>query len=262
MVSSVFVSNYELLVKPIIDAPTAPNRTIIQGYFLTLSNPITNGFTTLTIDLNFSGNIPITLPGQTPRVLGFFDSRGTNTEIPQERPNSTNNTYRITLGPRNTGLFLLQPNILIDGVVEERDVEIRGLVRMTLVSAEPIFGPAPDLSAFSIVLSAQQRGTFLPQGNTAPPNTGDYDQLAYDLPLATPSALVELEPEVPITSSSTLPNSTRLMETFERFPELLDGIGDRSLAEVVRSLPLNIQQEVLDSLEAADAIEADVLVRN
>lgn len=257
MVSSTFVSNYELLVKPIIDAPAAPNRTVIQGYFLTLSNPSTNGFTTLTIDLNFSGNIPFAFPGQTPRVLGFFDSNGTNTVISQTNPIGT---YRITLGSRDTALFLLQPNILIDGVIEERDIEIRGLVRMTLVSAETFLGPAPDPSVFSIVLSAQQRGTFLPQGNTVPPSIGDYDQLAYDLPLATPSALVELEPQVPTVRSGTLPNAERLMETFERFPELLVGINDRSLAEVVRGLPLDTQQEVIDSLASAGAGKANVLV--
>ncbi|MEL7227045.1 MAG: hypothetical protein AAGL17_19970, partial [Cyanobacteria bacterium J06576_12] len=127
--------------------------------------------------MNFSGNIPLTLPGQTPRVLGLFDRNGNNSEIPQQQPSSSDNTYRITLsGSQRTGLFLLQPNILVDNVIEDRNIEIRGVAKITLVSADSIFGPPPTDTSFPIVLSAQQRGTFLPQGNTTPPNTGDYDQ--------------------------------------------------------------------------------------
>lgn len=253
MNSSAIISNYELLVKPILDARMAPNRTVIQGYFLTISSAASL-LTRLTIDLNFTGNIPLTLPDQTPRVLGLFDSNGANSEIPQLSPNSTDNTYRITLsGARRTGLFLLQPNISIDGVFEDRSIEIRGLARIRLVSAESIFGPPPSNSSFPIILSAQQRGTFLPQGSIVPPSTGDYDQLAYSLPLATPSALVELEPENPVTDAQTTLDSTRLMDLFNRFPNLLDGIGDRSLAEIMDTLPLNVQQEVIDALETTQA---------
>lgn len=51
MAETINVSNFELLVKPIINTPTSPNRTVIQGYFLTIANPSSSD---LQVQLSFT----------------------------------------------------------------------------------------------------------------------------------------------------------------------------------------------------------------
>ncbi|MEO0968157.1 MAG: hypothetical protein AAFX80_07375 [Cyanobacteria bacterium J06639_18] len=75
MISTVNISTYELLVRPIIESDSPPNRTVIQGYFLTISNP---SFSNLTIRLTFKAR---TANFDSSPIVAFWDVDGTNNPL-------------------------------------------------------------------------------------------------------------------------------------------------------------------------------------
>ena len=183
MAETINVSNYELLVKPIIQ-PGAPNRTVIQGYFLTIANPTSSN---LEVELAFTAFTP----GFTSSSFAsFWDIDGSNDSTTLTFENAFLQVYRLNLPAFDTGLFLLLPNVLNEDVVTDRDTEIRGYVTLSIPAASPI--PDGD-NMRTLLLSVQQRGTFLPEGEILLPPAGDFDQLAYSLPLANGGSEVTLE---------------------------------------------------------------------
>jgi hypothetical protein len=186
MAISTAVSTFELLVKPLVQ-PAADilgaGRTIIQGYFLTISNLNTTNAVTLRV--NFRAQSPNI---NSAPLLAFFDVNNVNAPLVPVPSTPTTQTYTITIPAGDTGLFLLQPNVALPAVVAAANTEIRGFVTLSLAAP---FGN----NSFNLLITPQQRGTFLPKGFTVPPPppvNPDFDQLAYGLPTATGGAQVTL----------------------------------------------------------------------
>ncbi|MEO1762874.1 MAG: hypothetical protein AAFR83_13090 [Cyanobacteria bacterium J06629_18] len=235
MVSTTNVSTYELLVKPIIDRPESPNRTVIQGYFLTISNP---GFSNLKIRLTFKARTP---DFNSSSIVAFWDVDGMNDELNPTFSLPCVRTYTFDLPALDTGLFLLLPDVREKELIENRDTEIRGYVRLSIDSAS-----GGTNNQRTLLLSAQQRGSFLPQGSINPPKVGDFDQLAYDLPLATGGSEVTLETNViSRTTNLSLPNRERILKTIEANPSFLRDISNEPLVQRVAELSVEEQQRML-----------------
>ncbi|MEQ9552437.1 MAG: hypothetical protein RIM23_22850 [Coleofasciculus sp. G3-WIS-01] len=213
MAVSTVISTFELLVKPLVQKNAdilGAGRTIIQGYFLTISN--LNSSVPVKLRVNFTAQSP-NLSSQP--LLAFFDVAGSNELLKPMSSTRKTQTYMIEIGAHDTGLFLLQPDVTKKEVVDKADTEIRGFVTLSLAN---LFGS----SSFDLLLTPQQRGTFLP--NKFPESNTDFDQLAYALPTATGGSKVTLTqfkfPSFPIRQ---LP------------PEILD--LDPGLAEIIRENP-------------------------
>ncbi len=235
MVSTTNVSTYELLVKPIIDSPSSPNRTVIQGYFLTISNP---GFSNLKIRLTFKARTP---DFNSSPIVAFWDVAGTNIPLNPTFSLPCVRTYTFDLPALDTGLFLLLPDVTQSSVITNRNTEIRGYVRLSIDSAS-----GGTNNQRTLLLSAQQRGSFLPQGSINPPAAGDFDQLAYDLPLATGGSEVTLETRLnSATTTVSLPSRDRILKAIEASPSFLSDITNEPLAQKVAELSIEEQQRML-----------------
>ncbi|MEL6439769.1 MAG: hypothetical protein AAFQ80_11005 [Cyanobacteria bacterium J06621_8] len=249
MIETINLSTYELLVKPIIDSPSAPNRTVIQGYFLTIANP---SLSNLTIRLTFKARTPDFTSSP---IVAFWDVSGTNNPDGTDEPLTPTSTaldcvrtYEFELGLLDTGLFLLQPDVRNPEVITDRNTEIRGYVRLAIISST---NPPSGQTSFTrtLVLSAQQRGTFLPQGRRIPPNRGDYDQLSYSLPLATGGAEVTLQTEAaqsPSINSMELPSRELISRELRANPGFLREITSEPLAQEISGLNVEDQIRMLD----------------
>jgi len=180
MAISSVVSNFELLVKPIVQ-PRADilgvGRTAIQGYFLSIANLSSND--DFRIQLNFRAQNPDLTQAN---LLAFWDVNGNNSlQVPTiSTPDSL--VYELRIMPRDTGLFILQPNVADAQVVTDANTEVRGYLEVSLV--DPFGG-----QTFNLLLSPEHRGTFLPKGFVIPNNPSannpqDFDQLVYSLPTA------------------------------------------------------------------------------
>ncbi len=180
MAISAVVSNFELLVKPLVQ-PRADilgaGRTVIQGYFLSIAN--LSDRDDFRLNINFRAQNPdLSAAG----LLAFWDVNGLNDRVLPATNTPDSQVYSIRLQPRDTGLFILQPNVADRTVVENAETEIRGTVEVFL--AEP-FGR----STYNLLLSPEHRGTFLPKGFVIPDNPStetpqDFDQLVYSIPTA------------------------------------------------------------------------------
>lgn len=245
MAETINVSTYELLVKPIIDAPASPNRTVIQGYFLTIANP---SFSNLEIQLTFKAR---TRDFNSSSFAAFWDIDGTNTELPIPGGLACVKTFRFNLPALDTGLFLLLPDVRQRDVVADRDTEIRGYVRLSIRRASPLSGQG---NMRTILLSAQQRGTFLPQGDRVPPAIGDFDQLSYSLPLASGGAEVTLESDLgspsvtPLPSTIALPPRQVIFDAIEKEPSLLSSISNDAFVQKISELNPDEQRQMLNVL--------------
>ncbi|MBD2099344.1 hypothetical protein [Leptolyngbya sp. FACHB-261] len=179
-----FVSTFEILTKKIAPGNSPSARKVVQAYFLTISNLESNS---VEIALDFTA---IT-PELSSAVISIFDVADINEFQPLiPNPSDSKKMRRVVNIPaHDTGLFILQPNIIQQPDLD--NLEIRGFVE---IAKGPFFNPA--LSTANLLLSAQSRGTFLP-ANFDPNNPGgidignlDFDQIAYDLPIAEGKAMV------------------------------------------------------------------------
>ncbi|NEN90704.1 MAG: hypothetical protein F6K48_18025 [Okeania sp. SIO3H1] len=175
------VSTFELLLKPITpNAGNIPNsdRTVLQGYFLTIANPNNTG---LTLRLQFTATTPNLNLADT---ITISDVAGVNvfgdlTPTPDPRKFTLN----VEIAAHDTGLVILQPDITtLEPSVDT--VEIRGFVE--------IFLRAPG-GKFNVLLTPEHRGTFTSE-NT--PIASDFDQLVYALPTSNGGSLFQLGPLV------------------------------------------------------------------
>lgn len=243
MAETINVSTYELLVKPIIDTPTSPNRTVIQGYFLTIANP---SFSNLEIQLTFKAR---TADFDSSSFAAFWDVDGNNDELPIPGGLDCQKSFRFNLPGLDTGLFLLLPDVRKREVVTTPNTEIRGYVRLSIRSASPL----PGLGNMrTLLLSAQQRGTFLPQGETTPPAIGDFDQLSYSLPLASGGSEVTLEANVTSPSVTIppviIPPRQAIFDAIEKEPGLLSSISNDPFIQELSELKPNEQRQMLNVL--------------
>ena len=245
MAETINVSNYELLVKPIITSNDPPNRTVIQGYFLTISNPSSSN---LEIQLSFVATTPDFASSS---FAAFWDVDGDNDElspVPLPPEITCFRTYIFNLPALDTGLFLLLPDVREPEVVAAAETEIRGYVRLSVPSASPV-GDLGNMR--TLLLSAQQRGTFLPQGDIIPPNAGDFDQQAYSLPLANGGSEVTLEVDLAdraIAPSITLPPRRAIFDAIEKQPSLLSSISSDAFLQRISKLQPDEQRQMLNVL--------------
>ena len=173
------LSTFELLLKKITpNAGTVNNsdRSILQGYFLNVSNPTNRN---LRIRLRFNATTPNLNPAE---LLDILDTSGTNDfsgSLVADGPNRFR--YDFTLDAGDTGLFILQPNILTLNPASDT-VEVRGFVEIFIVV--PFFGiPRP------LLVTPEHRGTFLP----SPGGGEEFDQLITSLPTSTGAGMLMVD---------------------------------------------------------------------
>lgn len=218
MTISNVVSNFEVLVKPLIPPMVdilGAGRTIIQGYFLTISN--LNLSSAVTLRLNFRAQTP-NIASQP--LLAFFDVDGTNTVL-SSTGTAVVRTYIVKIRAGDTGLFILQANVGNPSVVNSPNTEIRGYVTVSL--ANP-FGNR----SFDLLVTPEHRGTFLPKGYVVPATppvmtTLDFDQLVYALPTANPGNKFNLR-QIDFVFSKATSNIPNLSDLAMLDPDLLDVI--------------------------------------
>lgn len=177
------VSTFELLVKPIVDAPGEPfARTVVQGYFLTVANTSTLDialrvlFTATTPEITFNDAVVVS------------DVFGTNTlPVPPQvlggNPNKTFTDFK--LPANDTGLVTLLPS---PDAFKGQKLEIRGYVEIFLLFADSYERIRP--ANVNLLLTPEHRGTFLPKDIQAV--QADFDQLAYALPTSIGGSLFTL----------------------------------------------------------------------
>ena len=219
MTISSVVSNFEVLVKPLIP-PVADilgaGRTVIQGYFLTISN--LNLSSAVTLRLNFRAQSPNI--GSQP-LLAFFDVNGIDMMLTPTGITPINRTYTVTIPAGDTGLFILQANVGIPSLINNPRTELRGYVTVSL--ANP-FGN----QSFDLLVTPEHRGTFLPKGYVVPATppvmtTLDFDQLVYALPTANPGNKFNLR-QIDFALIKDISNIPNLSDLAMLDPDLLDVI--------------------------------------
>lgn len=157
------------------------SRTVIQGYFLTISN--VNAFD-VTISLVFTivSNPPVDIK----ELVGFIDVDESNmlaTIEPDFAPNKIRFTR--TIPASDTGLFLLQPNILKPELLKNEKFEVRGYVEIFISSLSTGYNSA------RLLLTPEHRGTFYKNLELEGTKV-QLDQIAYSLPTAHGGSLFEL----------------------------------------------------------------------
>lgn len=217
------ISTFELLVKriaPVTGSPAnagkeAPFRRIVQGYFLTISNPSL----TQSVRFRLRATIPISKPTD---LFGrdFTESTNNTFNFPPSNPNDnhfvafdktgTNEfsqfsfldegpadpvTYRrfrskvFSLGAGQSCSLEILPNVLNDAVINSEKLEVRGFVE--IYQPYTFFPRPPDAE---LIITPEHRGTLLDNRYRAPfpdpaTNSLDFDQVAYSLPLASGKSL-------------------------------------------------------------------------
>jgi hypothetical protein len=174
------VSTFEVLVKsqlpPELKSPLS--RKVIQGYFLTLSN--LNPFPVV-LSLVFTAITPSLAD-----VITFLDVTGINlgdSLVPDPIPPKVR--FQLRLPANDTGLFLLQPDIIKRPellTTPEESLEIRGFVEIFVSSLS-------GRNAADILITPEQRGTFFGDLTAMDPQL---DQIAYGIPTATGGSLFTL----------------------------------------------------------------------
>jgi hypothetical protein len=190
------VSNFELLVKPIIPRVAdqlGAGRTVIQGYFLSITNLNSandpQSFEPLAFNLKFTATSPNFTVAN---VVAFWDTTGV--DIPVEGTaaivaSTSELTFKLTLDRGDTGLFILQPNITNPDLITTANLELRGYVEISL---------GANAASADLILTPEHRGTFLPVGfqiprpGTLPPSRSDFDHLVNSLPLVGGNSLFKL----------------------------------------------------------------------
>lgn len=174
------VSTFEILVKsqlpPELKSPLS--RKVIQGYFLTLSN------------LNpFSVVLSLVFTAVTPSlndVIPFLDVTGVNVGgplVPDPIPPKVR--FQLRLPANDTGLFLLQPDIINNPELltdEKQSLEVRGFVEIFVSSLS-------GRNSADILVTPEQRGTFFGDLKATDPRL---DQIAYSIPTAHGGSLFTL----------------------------------------------------------------------
>ncbi len=175
------LSTFEILVKSQLQQGSLSplSRTVIQGYFLTISNV---NFFDVTLSLVFTSLSPPLVD-----VLPFLDVTGMNmignlTEVGF----SGKSRFTLTIPANDTGLFLLQPDIINKPeILTNADFEVRGFVEIFLSSLS-------GRNSADLLVTPEQRGTFFRDLDANNPPRIGLDQIAYSIPTATGGSLITL----------------------------------------------------------------------
>ncbi|MCG9891112.1 MAG: hypothetical protein MH252_08555 [Thermosynechococcaceae cyanobacterium MS004] len=184
------ISTFELLLKPQlprfvtdkIPALSAITRTILQGYFLTISNiskdqvTLSLVATTRTSDFNSTS------------IRTFLDSTGSDKDVLESDFKNDGDiqtsTFTFSIDGNDTGLFILQPNILDDKLLADSNFELRGYAEISI-------SPKSTSKQAQLLIIPEHRGTFFttdqPKGDQS-----EVGELAYALPISGGNALFEL----------------------------------------------------------------------
>ena len=192
------VSNFEILINRITGGPASPlNRRVVQGYFLSITNldvrdlnlnvtVLSSKFTGSDINRDF---IPVT------NAFMVFDNASQNNFLLNlvatgtPAASAAANIFRTSNMPairfNQTVLVAIFPKTVIPNDLNAA-LEIRGHVKLNLVPNPNGSIPAP----YKVMLSAEQRGTFLDDSFTGriEGSVFDSDQIAYSLSLASGKA--------------------------------------------------------------------------
>lgn len=234
------LSTFELLLKkitPNAGTISGSDRGVLQGYFLNLSNPTASN---LRLRLRFNATTPSIDPDQ---LLDILDTGGSNDFSGSLVSDGSPNRFRydFTLNAGDTGLFILQPNILkLDPKADQ--VEVRGFVEIFILV--PFFFGSPR----PLLLTPEHRGTFLP----SPDGNGEFDQLAVSLPTSTGASLMVVDTLVnPFfeTPTVTIPDSLRPTVPAEVLEPIVNNGADG--ASIQPSLPqiLTVMADRIQSIE-------------
>ena len=185
------VSTFEVLVKP--QLPSVPglenlSRKVIQGYFLTIANV---NFFPVTVSLVFTVKFPqnpldpTALPKNFQDFLDAVDISGINlfspdpqaTLVPEIVPQTNKARLTFTLPANDTGLLILQANILNPEILSGANFEVRGYVEIFLSSLS-----GSDIA--TLMVTPEQRGTFFKNLDGKTPADVGLDQVAYSLPVS------------------------------------------------------------------------------
>jgi hypothetical protein len=156
-------------------------RTVIQGYFLTISN--LNAFdVTLSLVFTIVSNPPVKIKD----LVAFIDVDESNM-VANIQPDFVPNKIRFTrtIGASDTGLFLLQPNILKPELLQNEKFEVRGYVEIFISSLSTGHNSA------RLLLTPEHRGTFY-KNLDSEETPVQLDQIAYSLPTSHGGSLFEL----------------------------------------------------------------------
>lgn len=192
------VSTFELLVKsqlpgpnqvkPPLDPPPPEvldklkklGRTVIQGYFLTISN--LNSFE-VTVSLVFTALTPLISIKET---ITLLDVTGENIQGDLSNPNLLDGKarYTLTIQANDTGLFILQPDFFANPqLIDRPSFEVRGYVEIFMSSL------SKGEQSAKLLLTPEHRGTFYKNLDKEDPQL---DQIVYPLPTAKGGSLFEL----------------------------------------------------------------------
>jgi hypothetical protein len=189
------ISTFELLLKPQLPKALtsrfpelAPlTRTILQGYFLTISNLDDKG---VVLSVTFVTRTPGL---DTTKVLSTFDIQNQNGPVSlipagpapgQPTPGNdevVKTKYSVFLNPNDTGLLLIQADATQEKIRTATDFEIRGYVELSLSSENM-------QQTGKVLVTAEHRGTFFDGANK-----DALGEIAYALPLASGGSLIELQ---------------------------------------------------------------------
>ncbi|MEL7036013.1 MAG: hypothetical protein AAFO04_10400 [Cyanobacteria bacterium J06592_8] len=248
------VSTFELLLKSITPVTgNIPNsdRTVLQGYFLTIANPNDRR---IPLRLRFSATTPNLNVADTITIRDVVGNNVFGDLVPTADPRKFD--YNLSIPAHDTALVILQPDITQLNP-ETDQLEIRGYVE---IFARGGFGNA---RSFNVLLTPEHRGTFVNEGGLL--SRADFDQLVYSLPTATGSSLFELtrtpklikeiKPEIkeipdikPRPDNITLPT-----------PEIGEALG--LMAQTIDNIQQRIEQngEAFISVEERPAVGDSVL---
>jgi hypothetical protein len=180
-----FVSAFELLVKPIAPPPFDPAvaRRAVQAYFLTISNLNPVGVGDVALSVQFTAT-----PGLNNDELVAITDLGAGNIFSDLVPDPVTGkpSQQLTLPSGVTALVLLQPDLSKAppnrASLAVADLEVRGYVELAVspFSANP---------TAEILVTPQIRGTFIPAAPAFP--FADFDQQSYTLPTASPGGILK-----------------------------------------------------------------------
>jgi hypothetical protein len=227
------LSTFELLVKRIAPppAPVSVARRVVQGYFLTLTN-LESRDLTFRLRFNISRPNPAGDPDRTlfDKVDLVYDIAGLNQPIPLSGTAASTvfggsfrvparQTASVQLLPKQTLFGAANPNFEVRGFVSLRLPRLRGLAQST--------------TPVKVLLNAEVRGTFLPNGFPDGP-LDDLDQINYSLALASGKALNDIESDPPFFPI-TLPDSIFASDNLP-IPSMVETLMDADDAEKSQGL--------------------------
>ncbi len=194
------ISTFELLIKPQLPKETISKippdilaqlsplaRTVIQGYFLTLSN-LTSDF--IYLSLAFTVKTPSFKISDT---IALLDTSGQNilgTVFQSPGDDISKTRFTVPLAGNDTALFIFQPDISDLKLLQAANFELRGYAEISLSS-----GSTPKTA--QILVTPEHRGTFFGSLDPKSKDAKDFKlgEIAYALPLASGKSLFELNRE-------------------------------------------------------------------